>query len=316
MSADDNYRGRRATEASGPEKPSTYSGRRRAASEEPAPIQPFVLPQPAPKLPKRDILQRDYSAEEPVDPPEVDRGPKLLEGDDSLVNMPEGWENQGSSFNYTKGRHAALVESVWSTEVDGGIMESPITKKRPTLYIVLSSLLVVLLVGAGALYFLNRDTGPVEPQGIANVLPQALPDAPNVGDSIIRVTQKGKGFEASSGGKLQAAGAPVITTPDECVVEESNQICLAGLYALGEQPGRVFYSRDLVHNPTFSMVNSYTPFEHPEVALAADVNVQFQGEPTRFLLFIKDNSEGWFVEIPSTVDPETFQKFVSTVKVS
>lgn len=283
MSSENSYHGRRAAED--PKTEATdYVGRRAAeAARKPNPLE-------------------QYHLGDDIDPDMIG------DGDMAAVDGPV--------FIAPKGRRVAITETVYSTEIDGGIMEDYSKKRRFSLPVLIGmGVLVLALIGIGAFVTLGgKEPAQAPQQDLTDVLPARYPDLAPSG-AFASASVKGKTFTSSNGSKLASQATDITAVTEPCRVTTPDEFCLAGTVNFSTLAGRVFFTNDVAHSATFATMLEYSEFRADKEALVANTVVDFAGAPTRFLVFMDGvKADGWFVEIPLNSSPAEAQKIASSFK--
>lgn len=222
-------------------------------------------------------------------------------------------QNKGGTFKVSKGRHEAILEGVYSSEIDGGEFDTLIEKKSrkrlPIIAVGIAALLVVVLVG----YFFTRGgetTPPPKPadHSLDGKLQAKYPDIAFAKGSTT-FAYSPKGFTSSSGSSL-TSNYPATPNGDKCALITENSLCLVGSFRLpGMEEARVFATNALPISGTFQELLDYAPLEESKTIYRGEAVVSFTGAPTRFLLFMDGaNGDGWFVEVPLQSSKPELQK--------
>lgn len=246
-----------------------------------------------------------------------EHGTQMLEGDNMQVVVPADWENTGTSFDVNVGRRKSLIESVYSTEIDGGLTETLATKKRPTSIILIAIIALVLTVGGGAAYFLyGRTTPPTDGGNATNLFAKALPKAPTPGTLKVSFTGNSNSFITTEQRKITIPGSLKLSTED-CKIVNIFDWCKVGTVNLPtKEVGSVYYTRDLVRSPVFKNAQTYKKIKVPNTILSADTTINFAGVATRFLVFILPNSDGWFISIPTDLPQASVTSLLNKLELS
>lgn len=263
MSENANYRGKRSGAAAKSEI-SDYEGKRRLERRMPT-----------------GIFHEPFSAYEDLDVTKVER--------------------DGTAFEVKKGKHEALIEAAYSTELQGRDFSIPKVKKKKN-KLVLSLLGIVVIVGAVfagfSLFSTDPPPPPPAPNTLGPVFAETYPDRAPI-TAFETVTPVDAGFSSSEGSSLTTEAYITLPSDSPCEVKSVGDYCLAGTIELPTSSGRVFYTSDVGSTSLLKSVYEVSELAKPTNVLVASAVVDLSGVPTRFLVLMDGlQGDGWLVEVP------------------
>ena len=242
---------------------------------------------------------------------------EMLEGQRRMeVSTPSGWEREGSAFDIKKGRHEALIESIYSTELDAPVKDKAKTKTtRYLLYgmigIVAVALIGFLVIAKNQHSNTQENTIQQSSQLLDNPLAKLYPSILNQ-DGTILVSYGQNQLKANSS-VLNLPESPLASS-DSCVngFNPAKDICFVATTKSGP---RVYYSLDLVHSDVFSTMISLTPSSVKGAKYSAISEAVYAGNTAKFLLILDQNNSGWAIEMPASMDNQAITSFASSLSL-
>jgi len=214
-----------------------------------------------------------------------------------------------------RGRHESIIESVFSTEVDGGVIEKPkpLKKSKFKKYGIPGLVLVIILIGLG--FYLTRDNSQngdnVSTTSLASKYPDIKTPANASGTNVlveansIKVNSDDKTIVKELTSKTHIEPAKEV-----CALYNATDYCEVGTtqVALADGPyeSKIYFARDIVHSKIFNKIENLREIS-PNVYVGT---VNWLNNKKTFEIVVYPDGSGWFIGLPTPASNEVVNNVV------